>query len=268
MATLLFTLFVNGLTIKTLLVKLKLNLMRKEEKIIQDEISIFEIDAARQKLSELDVRQFDKKIIKDIDDKLKIEEKMYKEELKEISTPEEFLRSLRLEAIEIERETLSNLYAEGRFTESVFHEFDSELDVQQDTIEHPEVYKIRAVDEEGHLLPVVSFRKRLARFRKFAGQHPILSKIFGITAEDLVRERYSLLRARLFTSFAVIDYLERVEKIFGKNGKKKAISEVRSIQERYIKSNQDEVTQIESQYPEIVKEYQEKMIYSLIQLQK
>jgi CPA1 family monovalent cation:H+ antiporter len=268
MATLLFTLFINGLTIKSLLVKLKLNLTRKEEKIIEDEINIFEIDSARQKLLLLDTRQFNSAIIKKIDSKLKSDEQFYKDELKELSTPEEFLKSLKLEAIEIERETLRTLYEEGRFTESVYHEFDSELDLQQDTVEHPEVYNIRAVDDEGHLKTVVTFRKRLARFRRFAGQHPVLSRIMGITAEDLVRERYSLLRARLFTSYAVLDYLERVEKIFGKNGKKHAISEVRRVQDVYIKSNKEEVQQIEEQYPQIVEEYQEKMIYSLIQPQK
>lgn len=264
MATLLFTLFVNGLTIKTLLVKLKLNLTRKEEKIIQDEINIFKIESARQKLAALDTRQFNKEIVKKIDSQLKDEEKIYKDELQELSTPEEFLRSLKLEAIEVERETLSTLYEEGRTTEAVYHEFDSELDLQQDTIEHPEVYNIRSVDEDGHLNSTLTFRKRLARIRRFAGQHRVLSKLAGITAEDLVKERYSLLRARLFTSFAVLDYLERVEKIFGKNGKKKAIGEVRRVQNAYIQSNQEEVNQIEKQYPQIVNEYQEKMIRSII----
>jgi CPA1 family monovalent cation:H+ antiporter len=264
MATLLFTLFVNGLTIKTLLVKLKLNLTRKEERIIEDEINIFELDEARQRLAALDRRQFDQKLLKEIDTELKDKVNMYKEELKELSTPQEFLRSLKLEAIQIERETLLDLYEQGRFTETVFHEFDSELDVQQDTIEYPEVYRIRAVDDEGHLHSVKSFRKRLMRFRRSASTYPLISKLLGISPQDLVRERYSLLRARLYTSYVVLDYLERVEKIFGKNGKKKAIHEVRKIQNTYIESNEEEINELEKQYPEIVFDYQKKSVQSLI----
>lgn len=264
MATLLFTLFVNGLTIKWLLVKLKLHLQRNEEKIIEDEKSLFELDAARQKLASLDSRQFDKHLMQEIDAELKKEEIALKDELAEISTPEEFLRSLKLEAIEVERVALRELYEQGRFTESVYHEFDSELDIQQDSIEYPEVYPIRAVDEQGHLQRVVTFRKRLLRMRRFIAEHPVLCRVFGLDSNDIVRERYALLRARLFTSHAVLDYLDRVEKIFGKNGKKKAINEVRNIQEVYIASNSQEISEIEEKFPNIAADYQYHTVQLLI----
>lgn len=264
MATLLFTLFVNGLSIRMLLTKLKLHLPKKEERIIEDEKQIFEIDAARVRLKELDERQFDQDLIKGIDKELKEKEVALTTELKELSTPEEFLRSLKLEAIDVERATLKDLYAEGRFSESVYHEFDAELDVQQDTIEYPEIYPTRGVDQDGRLQRVWTLRKRLLRLRRFIAQYPVVSKILAVSTDDLVRERYGLLRARLFTSYAVLDYLERVEKIFGKNGKKKAIATVRAVQNSYIKANQKEIDDLEKKYPKVVKEYQETMIHSLI----
>ncbi len=264
MATLLFTLFVNGLTIKSMLTRLKLHLPKKEERIIDDEKRIFDIDAARVRLKNLDKRQFNQELVKSIDKDLKEQEIYFTKELKQLSTPAEFLRSLQLESLEVERSTLKQLYAEGRFTESVFHEFDAELDVQQDTIEYPEVYPTRGVDKDGRLTSSTTLRKRLIRLRRFAAHYPVISKLLSLNADGLIRERYGLLRARLFTSYAVLDYLERVEKIFGKNGKRKAIATVRSTQKSYIVANQKEIQEIEEKYPEVVEEYQKKRIDSLI----
>jgi hypothetical protein len=264
MATLLFTLFINGLSIKWLLVKLGLHLKKKEEKIIEDENQIFELDHARQKLAGLDSRQFDTQLLKEIDTKLMKEEEKLKNALKKIATPEEFLLSLKSEALEVERRALRELYEDGRFSEGVYYTFDSELDVQQDTLEYPEVYPVRTVDEEGRIRTTNTFRKRLLRLRNFVSRYPLLGKLLNLSSTDLISERYSLLRARLFTSYAVLEYLERVEKIFGKNGKRKAIEEVRLIQNTYIKANKKEIKALEKQYPRISANYQRESIYSLI----
>jgi monovalent cation:H+ antiporter, CPA1 family len=159
MASLLFTLFVNGLTIKWLLVKLGLHVSKKEEQIIEDEKSIFEIDTARNKLALLDRRQFDQPLIKEIDAQLAKQQVQYKDELKRLSTDEEFLNSLKLESLEIERNKLGELFEQGSIPESVYHAFESEIDIQQDSIEYPEVYPIRAVDKEGRIKPTKTFRK-------------------------------------------------------------------------------------------------------------
>jgi hypothetical protein len=91
-----------------------------------------------------------------------------------------------------------------------------------------------------------------------------LSKMLGIHSHDFIRERYSLLRARIFTSHAVLDYLDDVEKIFGGNGKKKAIDEVRKIQKFYITSNTEKLVDIEKEYPRTVEKYQRNVINHLI----
>lgn len=263
-AALLFTLFVNGLTIKWLLKKLGLHLPATEEKIIADEKNLFEIEEVRGRLKSLSKREFDPAIIRAIDEEHKKSEEVYREELLSLSTPEEFLRSLKLEALDIERGTLTRLFEQGRFTEAVYHSFDSELDLQQDALEYPEIRPTRAVSKSGMIRTGTSFRKRVLNLRRFALRYKGLSNFLGITEESLVTDRYGLLRARLFTSYAVLDYLEKVQKLITKKNLQKAVKEVQSMQEAYIKRNEKEIAEIETKYPRIVMAYQKNMIDLLI----
>jgi hypothetical protein len=263
-ATLLFTLFVNGLSIKALLLKLKLHLPRKEEQIIADELELFALDAKRQKLSGLSRKQFNASLISKLDKEFSEAEKLVRSDLLAISTPEEFLTSLKLQALAIERNSLKKLFEQGIFTETVYYDFDSELDLQQDAIEYPEIKGVGVVRKDGRMNTGLSFRKRLIRIRRFALSFGFLSKILNINEESLVQERYGLLRARLFTSYAVLEYLERVGKIITKVELRKAIASVREMQEEYIAKNQNEVAEIEKEYPSIVTRYQRSVITSLI----
>lgn len=263
-ATLLFTLFVNGLTIRWLLLKLKLHLPPREEQIIKDEKSLFEIEEMRKRLKALSRREFDLHIITAIDEELEKRETKYRKDLLEHSTFTEFLQSLKLEALDIERRTLHKLYEQGRFTETVLHTFESELDLQQDALEYPEMFGTRAMDKEGKVKSGVSFRKRLLSLRKFVSKYKLLSKILGITDESLVNDRYGLLRARIFTSYAVLEYLDRVEKLIKKPILKKAIQIVRENQEGLIAKNQKEIEKISEEYPSVVELYQRQIIQALI----
>ncbi|MDQ5900974.1 MAG: Sodium:proton antiporter [Patescibacteria group bacterium] len=263
-ATLLFTLFVNGLTIKSLLVKLKLHLPRKEEQIIADELALFEIDEKRQKLNQLSSKEFSSTVISHMEKELKIQESKYKNELLSLSTPEEFLTSLKLQALSIERASLRKLFEQGRFTEVVFHEFESELDIQQDALEYPGLHGMRTIGREGMINAGASFRKKVFKLRKFATSFGWLSRFLDLTEDSIIRDRYGLLRARLFTSFAVLDYLDRVEKIMTGKELKKAIDVVRSMQKKFIASNNSEVVELEKKYPHIALTYQQKTIQTLI----
>lgn len=265
LATLVFTLFVNGLTIKKLLTSLGLHLQKKEDKIIQDELQLFSLAETRRKLKELPEREFTKSIIEEIDSALQEKEKFYKHELLEISDPESFLLSLKLQSLTIERKTLHKLFEQGRFSEGVLYEFESDLDLQQDGLSYPSLYKNGPVGKEGIRNTQKSFRKRLVMLRRFALRYKWLSKIFQINEKDIVAERYSLLRARLFTSFAVLDYLQRLEMIFPqKKNILKAIKQVEKMQKKYIERNQQEIKEVSSQYPELVTDYQKKIISQLL----
>lgn len=262
-ATLLFTLFVNGLTIKNLLIKLKLHLPKKEEQIIADELELFALDEKRQKLSGLSRKQFNANLLSQIDKELSQREHFVRKDLLTISTPEEFLTSLKLQSLAIERNTLHKLFEQGNFTETVLYDFDSELDLQQDAIEYPEIKGVRVVRKDGRINTGASFRKRLIRIRRFASSFGILSKVLNINEESLVQERYGLLRARLFTSYAVLEYLERVGNIINKEELLNAIMSVREMQEDYIEKNNNEISEIEKEYPSIVTKYQRSVISSL-----
>jgi CPA1 family monovalent cation:H+ antiporter len=264
-AALLFTLFVNGLTIKPLLTKLKLHLPKKEERIIQDELKMFDIDVLRKRLQILSKLEFDPKIMRAMDKELQDKEAIYKKEILQLADEKTFLTSLKIEALAIEREVLHKLFDQGRFTERVLHEFESELDLQQDALEYPDLYQTHIVNKRGEISSKKAFRKRLIMFRRFIAQYNILSKVLHINEKDILLERYALLRARLFTSYAVIDYLERLEKKFASSKIiQKDLDEVRILQTTYIEKNQKELDEVEKEYPEYVHEYQKNMIHKII----
>ena len=264
LATLLFTLFVNGLTIKSLLLKLKLHLPRKEEDIIDKENHIFEITRKREKLKSLPEREFSPELITSLEKELLQKEVSYKNELLDLATPEEFLQSLKLQSLQIERETVRRIYEEGRLSETVYYTFDTELDLQEDALEYPEVFKGRAIAKGGFLNSKQSLRKRLFRIRQDLAQYPTFSKVLDISEESLTGERYSLLRARVLSSYAVLDYLDNVEKLLAKKVLINAIGEVRKIQEGYITSNQKQIDLFTKKYPHIVKQYQKNIINQLL----
>lgn len=265
LAALLFTLFINGLTIKGLLMKLGLHLPKKEEEIIKDEVKLFEISESRRKLEKLQKKEFDQKVISEFDrDLLKREEKI-RRHLTVLSTPDEFYRSLQLEALAIERASLSDLFEKGRMSENVYYEFDSELDLQEDALEHPEVFKGRGIKRGGYLADgEKTFRKKIIDMRRFVLRYPLFSKLFHFNEVDLVKDRYSLLRARLFSSFEVLEYLDRVEELFSKSTQRTAISKVRKLQREFIVHNQNELRVIEKKYPQIVADYQRNVIQSIL----
>jgi len=72
---LLFTLFVNGLTIKKLLLFLKLHLPKKEEVIINEKLQIIDLEERRKKLYAFHKDKFDESLIKEYQRRIVGEEK-------------------------------------------------------------------------------------------------------------------------------------------------------------------------------------------------
>ncbi len=265
LATLLFTLLVNGLTIKWLLVKLKLNVPEKEEEIISDEMKLFELEKRKERLQDLPTREFSPLLIQETMKRLEEKEHQLKTKLTKSIPQENFLKSLKIQSLEIERETLHELFYEGRFDENVFYYFESELDLQFDAIEYPKVYPTRLIEKGGYIHTTRSYRKRLVKLKQLIIKYPILNKLFNITTESIIEERYELLRARLFTSYAVMDYLNAVESYFAEDIFKKMVREVRRNQQSYIKRNLEEANLISKQHPRIVENYQRRIIRFIIQ---
>ncbi len=265
LGTLLFSLLINGLTIKWLLVKLKLHLPSSEEQIISDEMKLFEIQKRRDKLSGLPTREFSQDILKETKNSLDEKVKALRDRLDQTSDYFAFLHSLKIQSLEIERSTSAKLFQEGRFDESVHFLFETELDMQLDALEHPNMPKGRLVDEDGFIETNHSYRKRLLRLKRTIIRYPLLRKYFGIAKEEIVEERYQLLHARLFTSYAVIDYLDKVDQIFTQPTFKDAVSEVRQMQNKYISKNKKEIEEISEAYPTVTENFQRRAIRFIIQ---
>lgn len=265
LGALLFTLLINGLTIKWLLLKLKLHLPKKEEEIINEEIKLFELDEIRQKLKGIDKREFDPEVLSTIDKNIMRKEKEVKENLLSMASTNEFSKSLTLEALTIEREKLQELFRENKISENVYYEFDSELDLQQDALEYPEVFQGRAIRKGGYISSNrKTLRKQLLDFRKRLGNYPIINILFPYDKNELLMEKYVLHRTRIYTSYAVLDYLDRAEELFVKPAQKKAIADVKKSHQEFIKQNTYETEQIEKNNPKLSKEYQKTLIKSVI----
>lgn len=269
LGALLFTLFVNGLTIRTLLLKLGLHLPRREEEIIQEEESIFALEEAKNKLMSIPPQEVDKAIINSITKSLDLEEHRHKKHLLKIAQPKELVDSLRLYAIAVERKSLNDLYYKGYISEVIFNDFDVELDLQQDALEYPEVYAGGAVTKEGKVRAGASFRKSLRAFNQTLGKMPLVAKFFSISEESIIYDRVALLKARLLTSEAVLDYLRRLENIVtGSKKVQKAINEVCIEHEKLIVDNTKDLHVLTKKYPTIMKSYQENLAKSFIRLPK
>ena len=269
LATFLFTLFINGTTVKLLLTKLGIHLPKKEEEIIKEEEEIFEIEKAKQKLKKLKDNEFDKKIMKQIEKALTIEEKKHKDMLIKLSNTKEFLRSLKYQALQIERNRLNMLFKEGFIGEGAYFTFETQLDLQLDALEYPEVKNGRGYDSGGLLPSQQRFKDRIARLQRLSENYPLLAKIADVPADTLVKNRLSLLKTRLASTQSVLDYLKRIKDLFKSNENAlRAISLVQSEYEYYLKKNKEQIKSLSKKYPDANKKHQEEVIYSFIKSEK
>lgn len=265
LAAFMFTLFINATTIKKLLTWLKLNLKPKTDKIINEEILIFKIEEAEKKLKQLSVNEFDQDVIEIIDSELTKQELRHQKILLKLASAKELLLSLQLQAINIELQTIEKLFQKNHINENVYFDFEVELDLQRDALEFHEVYHGRGYSRGGFIQSKQSFRQQLKNFRRYLRKYPFLRKIFKISRRHLIEERMSLLKARIVASEAVIEYLNKVNRTLKTHTKAKlAIDHVKKDHQKYIKDNQEQLIQLENQFPHIAKDYQKKIIYNLV----
>jgi CPA1 family monovalent cation:H+ antiporter len=243
--SLLFTIIFNGLTITPLLKKLGLHLPKKEEAII---------------------KEFSPKVVERLVKKLDKREELIKEELFRMAEEEDLLLSLNVQAIEIKRNTLRDLFHEGHINENVFYQFESELDVQQDALEYPEVFSGRAVDRGGFVHSRDSYRARMRQLRQLIQAFPMFKKMLKRSEQQEVEDRYSLLKSRVVTSNQVVEYLDKVEKILSAAKHKATIQKVRDAQLELIAKNQEELAQMEKTNESVILKYQHRVLNQLVEL--
>ena len=263
---LLFSLFVNGLTIERLLKKLGIHIPKKEEVIIKEESTIFDLEEALELLDKLkDREEFHDDLIDSYSDELKKEEEVHKQKMLELAGEDGFERSLKLEALRIERNVLKELFRTGHIPESVFFEFEAQLDLQQDALEYPEVYSGRGFTDGGLVKDRISYRLQMHRIKRIISKYPFLSKLLRIDTDQLVINRHSMLRARITTSQEVFSFLDKVESLIDNKDLIKSIHEVRRLYKKLQEDNEEEIREITEKHPSLVREYQERVIDSLIE---
>ncbi len=264
MGALLFTLLINGLTIKGLLLKLGVHLPKKEEEVLHEELTILELEEAKESLENLKDQEFDPDILQDLKKELNDAENEHKKKLNSILKPEYFEKSLRIQSLQIERNGLEDLYNQGYVSENVYFDFDVELDIQEDALEYPEVYASRAVTAGGKVKTEGSFRKRIYKLRSLAGQFPLLKQFFKSERQNLIQDRIGILKARIITSQMVVEYLNKIDKYLGKNEHESIIKKLVKENKDLIKENNDELVKLTKENPKLTEMYQRKLAYNLI----
>ena len=265
LATFIFTLLVNALTIRSLLVRLGLHLPKKEEEIIDEELHLFEIEQKRALLKNLPEREFFQDVVKSAEKKLVEREQYYKQLLLSHASTEELEISLRLQAIEISRMKTLELFRQGFVNESVLYDYETQLDIQQDSLEYPEVYKIRGVNKEGRFPHRKLYRDRLRSIQKRVRNFPYLKKYFGFQENELVEERLMSLKVKISCVEEVLIYLERVRVVF--KGSKPALGVIKKIEGEYFSRREEyekDIYDIKQEFPQVVKEYQLSVVSKLL----
>ncbi len=264
MGAFLFTLLINGLTIRTLLLKLGVHLPKKEEEVLAEELSIFELEEAKESIVRLKDKEFDPDILQDLRRELNELEKKHMKHLQEIATPHDFEKSLRLQSLHIERHALDDLYHQGYVSENIYFDFDSELDLQQDALEYPEVYTGKAIKPGGTIDAHAGFRKRIAWMRELATQFPLLKFIFKSSREQMIKDRLGLLKARVITSEMVIEYLTKMQRYLESMEQTTFIKSLIEEHLSMIKENNEELTKISKDHQTLIQDYQRQLAYNLI----
>ncbi len=265
--SLLFTLLVNGLTIKYLLLWLKLHLPKEEESIIHEEVDIFNLEESRKALKTLPASEFTSDAVKEVEKELIVDEKKHREILKKFcGNSELLLNSFKIQAVQIEREVAKELHENGYINEDAFMDFETELDLQLDALEYPDVFISKGVDKDGHVKSRRSFRTYIKSLQSISTFLPFLKWFVRSTEKDAVLSRYMVLMARVLTSDDVLWYLNYVKQFA--RGDKTVLKGIDELEQQHILMNEENTAQLNNlmkEYPELIRHHQKKIIYNLLE---
>lgn len=260
LATFVFTLLVNAITIRWLLVKLGLHLPQKEEEIIQAEKALYKLEQKMKSLAfipELKVSHLAEKQLKEAI-------LIHKQKLLDVSDEKQLKEAISLQALEIIRAKLQSLYDDGYINEGVMIEYGAQLDLQQDSIEYPQVYSGRGYNE-GRLPNRKLFRQRLLFWRSMIKQVPLFNGFFKNTEQEIIIERIMMLKAKLICAHLVIKYFNRLKTLF--ESKYTIIKIIRETEQSYkerTKEYQSDLNDMENKYQTLFNSYREKIAYNLL----
>lgn len=264
LATFLFTMLINATTIRKLLMKLGLHLPKREEEIIKEEANIFSIQEAKNRVELLSPEEFSRVVIKDVQRSLSEKEIKHQRKLTELATPRELEKSLRLEVIEIERRTLKRLYEQEHISAQVLNTFETELDLQQDALEYPELYAGRGYREGGRLDSQEKFLNRLQALSNQIKNFPFLGSWLLRSKSELIVARLSLLQARIVASSDAITYLNHVAELLDNDKQSlRIIDNVKAEHEQFRLKNNFQMQIIERDYSRLFQDFERKLVETL-----
>lgn len=266
----LFTLLINGFTIKFLLTGLGLHLPEKEEEIIKEETDIFTLEELKNLLKKLPQDEFQESVIEKVETELTNEQKEHRKRLKDLTVDDDLLlRSFTLQSLQIERTTAHELHEQGYVNERVYMEFETELDLQLDALEYPEVFAKTKTEKTGLIKSRVSFRRSLTRLNELSKWLPFLGFIIRTTEKEAIETRYMLLKTRLIASNDVLWYLNYIKQFV--KDRQTVLDGISALEKKHMEFVEDNRKQIEhmvKEYPEILEEFEKKIIYALLDRQE
>lgn len=265
-STLLFSLFVNGTTIGWLIKKLGLHNPGKATKLHDLQDKMFQLEKALGYVSHLPKGEFGGKI----------SSRMAAEVVKELASVRHELRSLTSEKmvllnalkrylLKIERSVVEKLHRQHYIHENVYFDYESQLDLQADALEYPEVFGIRGITKKGKIYQRRSFRKALINLRLQADRFTLLQRWLGVKRDDLIVERYSLLKVRVIAGEEILEYLTSMRKMFvGDDVLDDVLDDLQQEREGYMSMNKKELKDLATSYKELVFGYQDRLLHALV----
>lgn len=260
LATFVFTLLVNALSIRWLLEKLGLHLPEKEEEINRTEKVLYELELKEKSLQLLPELQ----VIRIAEKKIKQAMLDQKRKLLSLSGFDELKEAVSLQAIEIIRAKLQKLFDDGFINEGVLIEYEAQLDLQQDALEFPEVYSGRGFTQ-GRLPNRRLFRQRMLFWQKLLKGYPLMRWFFKGHEKEVITERIMMLKAKYICVNLVLKYLTRMKVLF--ESEKNVLKTIREIEIEYSKRRveyETDLSELETKYGEYFDSYREKIAHNLI----
>lgn len=245
--------------------KLGIHLPKAEEDLIRNEEQLIELAEAQAEIKQLPKQGFNPDIVGSIISEIKAEQDAYKRDLLEKGAYRKLVKSLKLQSLRLEAQSLKRLFHDGSINENVYFDLDSELDLQMDALEHPEVSHGRAIKSGGYISSRAGFSKRLHSWHRLRLKHPWLAKLMGIDEASLIVDRMMLLKTRILSSEEVNEHLKLLQFSCDNHPKVlKAISTVIGQHEKLIDKNSDQLQKLENKYPEIARDYQNRFLQGLV----
>lgn len=265
LGVLMFSLFINGLSIEWLLKKLGIHIAKKEEAIIAEELDLFNLEQAKNRLKKFPDVSAEKKVIAAITERLNSVERMHRQHLMKLANYIELKQSLLIQALRIEASVVKDLFLQRVINEAVYFDLEAQFDLQEDALEYPDLFTRRVISKEGMVDSSYSYRRQLRRIKSWASRFDVLATILGASKEQLIKERYMLLKARLIANYQVLSYFQQVKDLFNDTSARtdKATKALKEVTERYDTFRQHNLTELQTiarAYPGLIEEYHLRLV--------